>query len=131
MAGAPTRTPPGLRAEASPGREGHLQPEHISHIYLLGLECQVFPEHGQGCSAMSTESTAYFGTFIASFYKVVTNVHRTLSETAMFSMVYQGYSHVSHGSMVSQYGPTVHSVAVQGDRGSFTLELDEFSVLNL
>ena len=77
---------------------------------------------------MSTGSTAYFGTFIASFYKVVTAVHTTLSETAMFSMVYQRYSHVSHGSVVSQSGPTVHGVAVQGDRGSFTLELDEFSV---
>ena len=103
---------------------------HVSHIDLLGFECQVFPD-GQGCSAMSTESTAHFGTFIASFYKVVANVHRKLSETAIFSVVYQRYSHVSRGSVVSQSGPTVHSVAVQGDRGSFTLELDELSVLNL
>ena len=33
MAGAPTRTPPGLRAEASPGREGHLHPEHMGSMY--------------------------------------------------------------------------------------------------
>ena len=80
---------------------------------------------------MSTESTAHFGTLIASFYTVIANVHRKLSETAIFSVVYQRYSHVSHGSVVSQSGPTVHSVAVQGDRGSFTLELDELNVLNL